>query len=150
MRDILFRGKRKNGTWITGCPICVKIAGQECWLIFGKEFLFDGTNAKSLNHALVNPETIGEWTGLCDDNKQKIFEGDILHLKSTQEDFDFHAVVEFGNPNGYYTWGWQLRPIHGSAPNLDILLWVETELGMYGMSCEIVGNVHENKEMGHK
>ena len=143
MREILFRGKDENGKWLYGFLIQWKNGGATIVAPCG-HLRDDGIeDAESYP---VTTETIDEWTGLCDDNKQKIFEGDILHIKDTRQDFDFYAVVEFGNPNGYCSWGWQLRPIHGSAPNLDILLWVETELGMYGLSCEIVGNIHDNKE----
>ena len=146
MREILFRGKDENGEWLYGFLIQWKNGKTTITIPKGS------VNEDSIEYAgtyPVDPETVGEWTGLVDDNKQKIFEGDILrfrYIEDTRQDFDFHAVVEFGNPNGYYSWGWQLRPIHGSAPNLDILLWVETEMGMYGMSCEIVGNVHDNKK----
>lgn len=139
MREILFRGKDENGTWLYGFLVQWKAGKATIIAPQGESIEYAEVN-------LVDPETVCEWTGLCDDNKQKIFEGDILHIKDTRQDYDFYAVVEFGNPNMEYTWGWQIRPIHGSAPNLDILLWVETELGMYGMSCEIVGNIHDNKK----
>ena len=60
-------------------------------------------------------------------------------------EIEFISVVEFGNPNGTYSWGWQLKHIKGDKPNFDILLWVEMEeIGAY---IEVIGNIHDNPEL---
>ena len=60
-------------------------------------------------------------------------------------EMEFISVVEFGNPNGTYSWGWQLKHIKGDKPNFDILLWVEMEeIGAY---IEVIGNIHDNPEL---
>jgi len=93
-------------------------------------------------------DDIQQFTGLLDKNGVEIYEGDILELKAQGSGYavlNWVAVVEFGNPNGEYNWGWQLKPIKGVGINPDILLWVETE--MPNVSCEIIGNIYETHEL---
>ena len=67
---------------------------------------------------------------------------DILHLygKDTINKYDWKAVVEFGNPNGLYSWGYQLDPITEFGFNTDILAWIDTE--ECGIYAEVIGNIH--------
>lgn len=95
-------------------------------------------------------ETVGQYTGLQDKNGKKIFEGDIVHCwyedySEIGLDSEFYAVVQFGNPNGDYTWGYQLRKVKGDKINYDILLWVEMEDAH--AYCEAIGNIFENPEL---
>ena len=142
MREILFRGKRTdNGEWIEGFysaeeynPYIGKIEYIPRIQIIGK--------CVSLG---VIPETVGQFTGLTDKNGKRIFEGDIVKCTDTINDFEFNAVVEFGNPNGEYNWGYQLKFISGEESNFDILCWVDMkETGAY---IEIIGNIHDNPEL---
>lgn len=139
MREILFRGKRvDNGEWETGSLVISRMGTSE-----SKFYIADKMTAY---HTPVIPETVGQYTGLTDKNGVKIFEGDILRLKGENEEDYWRAIVVFGNPNGNYSWGWQLQNI---TPNVcinpDILLWVETELNY--VSCEVIGNVCDNPNL---
>ena len=139
MRDILFRGKRvDNGEWVYSSII---MQDKEHKLLSTEVELFDGQKWRA-----VDPETVGEYTGLTDKNGKKIFEGDIVKLTDKSFGYKWKEVVEFGNPNGNYTWGWQLKPI-GKAKNVntDILCWVEMEEA--GAFCKIIGNIHDNPEL---
>ena len=142
MREILFRGKRTdNGEWIEGFysaeeydPYIEKIEYIPRIQIIGK--------CVSLG---VIPETVGQYTGLTDKNGKRIFEGDIVKCTDTINDFEFNAVVEFGNPNGEYNWGYQLKFISGEESNFDILCWVDME--ETGAYIEVIGNIHDNPEL---
>ena len=144
MREILFRGKysKKSPDWIEGslhrdedANIC-----EIAYRYYKKE---GETKAGVWVYGVVDPETVGQYTGLKDKNGKKIFEGDIVRLTDKYNEMEWTAVVVFGNPNGDYNWGWQLNAIEEFDGNKDILLWVDMEeLGAY---CEIIGNIHDKK-----
>ena len=72
MREILFRGKRKNdGEWMYGFPVRIYDYGGLVW-----DMHPFNTNEECTME--VVPSTIGQFTGLTDNNGKKIFEGDIV------------------------------------------------------------------------
>ena len=134
MRDIIFRGKREdNGEWIAESETYIK-DGDGTWLC-------DESN----DVVKVIPETVGQYTGLTDKNGRRIFEGDIVKLTDDYNDFEWKAVVVFGNPGGAYCWGWNFLPIDGYKGTTDILMWVEMEAT--GAYCEVIGNIYDNPEL---
>lgn len=140
MREMLFRGKKKyNGKWVEGY-LFPNLYGdfeiRECGT-YDEDFYTDDYE--------IFPETIGQYTGLTDKNGKKIFEGDIVKCTDTFSDYEFIAVVMFGNPKGEYNWGFQLNRISGANANTDILLWVDME--ETGAFIEVIGNIHDNFEL---
>jgi uncharacterized phage protein (TIGR01671 family) len=99
MREILFRGKRKDdGEWEEGSLVIFTDydAGlKEYWITHPGQtvdFLDD-------RQYEVIPETVGQYTGLTDKNGTKIFEGDII-----REDYEYknlpRYVVEMDDDRG--------------------------------------------------
>lgn len=139
MYETLFKAKTVlNGKWVVGFYVCI---GENHYIYTGKINLL--SNSLEERYRVV-PETKVQYIGLSDTNKRKIFSGDILKCCDKNNGLEFIAVVEFGNPNGEYNWGWQLRHLKGDKPNLDILLWVDME--ETGVTCEVIGNIHDERE----
>lgn len=147
MREILFRGKRTdNGEWVYGYYTKAKyyLNGEEMHIIFAPD-VEAFPHCEFTEYEEVDPETVSQFTGLYDNHGTKIFEGDIVRLTDEHNEMEWTAVVVFGNPNGDYNWGWQLKAIGEFDGNKDILLWVDmAESGAY---CEIIGNIYDNPEL---
>ena len=146
MRKILFRGKRiDNGEWVYGSymfqPKRKGAFGQTVSELDSERHYI--SSKRNYEFWEVVPETVGEYTGLTDKNCNRIFEGDIVRLYDTWG--EWRAVVEFGNPNGVYTWGWRFKPISRTDANADILCWVEMEEA--GAFCEVIGTIYDNPEI---
>ena len=118
MRDILFRGKRvDNGKWTEGYFF-------KSW---DKVFLLWGMTGDCPNMEEVKLETVGQYTGLCDKNGKKIFEGDIL-LKG------FEKVLVKWNANqcrwGIYSDGYEICGFNESTQEY----------------FEVISNIYDDKE----
>jgi uncharacterized phage protein (TIGR01671 family) len=143
MREILFRGKREeNDVWIWG-----GFNSRD-----GKAYIIGMPKQGRIDGIEVDPKTVGQYTGLTDKNGTKIFEGDIVEvwykqrtLENNTEPQKYKAIIVFGNPNGFYSWGYQLKMIDDFPYNNDILLWVEME--DTGAFVEVIGNIHDNPEL---
>ena len=124
MREILFRGKRvENGEWVYGdyCGICrVECSDGD----FAYRHLIHRSNDEPLY--MVDPETVGEYTGLTDENGKKIFEGDIVKLFN-----EYVAVIIF-----------ESAMFLGKCEGYNFQFSQED-----GPDIEVIGNTHDNPEL---
>lgn len=122
MREILFRGKRvDNGQWVEG-------------------YYYPGFQDTSISFILckhdgivyeVLPETVGQFTGLFDKNRKRIFEGDIVKSEYNSELFSVKYLDgSFVGDNSDFEFG--------ILSNFELT------------RSEIIGNIHDNPELLNK
>lgn len=131
MRDILFRGQRfDNGEWVYGSLLVATNNGQTAYMIYGGDFYIIGDQVKSGSHALVVPETVGQYTGLTDKNGRKIFEGDTLVIN---EAWHYPVCVKFTE----FSW-----ECHSPTHKL-----YRHRLEVNPEKYEVIGNIYDNPEL---
>lgn len=136
MREILFRGKRTDtGEWVYGYlvkrPSAIQIGDCSPWYIEVPPADPDD-NGGFYN---VDPDTVGQYTGLTDKKGVKIFEGDIVRISlplPSQDPILGLSSVDFDNGCFMVTWG-------GSRAIFDSFVGDTT--------FEVIGNVHDNPEI---
>lgn len=146
MREILFRGKRTdNGEWVEGYYYKAKYCRTDDELCDYITVPHPKEYNEPSSHYIVDPDTVGQYTGLTDNNGKKIFEGDII--KPFDDEID-KMVVEFHlgqfllclyGERGYMAeYGWEESGNYGC---------LEAEpLSSYGDDIEVIGNIHDNPE----
>ncbi|MGN0500044.1 MAG: YopX family protein [Ruminococcus sp.] len=129
MREILFRGKRAdNGEWIYGYYFYDDFY-KKAYITVGNycmQIAPECPNKKFLTVFEVIPETVGQYTGLTDNNGKRIFEGDIIKI---------------GNKTRYVFFG-VCRYRHTNYGEYAVDLSVKD-----GSNCEVIGNIHDNPEL---
>lgn len=143
MREILFRGQtRKYGEKVR-MGDGQKLPGN--WVYGGvlqgigsHSIIYGGQNADDPSEGFekwcVHSDTLGQFTGLTDNNGKKIFEGDILYvhdrlLKCTAPFHEFRGVVE--HKNGSFV-------IVGDL--MTHYRWIDYDI-------TVLGNIHDNPEL---
>ena len=132
MREILFRGKvvnhpdwkGMNGKWVEG----FFVNALDEYPDPGKERIPEIVSLKACNLCTgeysfyetfeVDPNTVGQYTGLVDKNGKKIFEGDFIKAS-----WGYTGVVEF-----------------------DMIIRAKLEC-VISDDAEVIGNIHDNPEL---
>lgn len=124
MREILFRGKRvDNGEWIFG-DLYTGLNDE----IYINTVVQLTANSRCNIQIMIQKETVGQFTGLTDNNGTKIFEGDttsngyVIMWSDKKALFCEHFESKFDSK------------------------WSEASYPMQAEGIEIIGNIHENKE----
>ena len=130
MREILFRGKRKdNGEWVYGSLGVVRsdlMAIYQC-----KEFENDSI-------ILVDVDTVGQYTGLTDKNGKMIFEGDICN-----DSIGVRFMVKWDADNALFigrTIGGYGKDGYYFAPQRIVYVGREPKV-------TVIGNAYDNPEL---
>jgi len=123
MREISFRGKTlKEDNWI--CGSLLVYPDGACFICCPNE-----DNANVLDKYLVIPETVGQYTGLCDKNGMRILEGDIVKLSGHSSP----GKVEWScGLSGFF--------ITINSSHFELASYLYHHL-------EVIGNVYDNPEL---
>ena len=126
MREIKFRAKRlDNGEWVLG-DLHLYTPYPHIHFGFG-------------NRAKIDPDTIGQFTGLSDYDRVEIFEGDIVKCSYTHP-------VDIGSFDGPKE---QEETVIGAVEYRNGCFFI----GVYDIGCfdidemEVIGNIHDNPEL---
>ena len=125
MRTIKFRGKKPtNGVWVYGSLVYSNEIQAAIYFQTGRGLV------KSMEWVYVNPETVGQFTGLYDKNEKEIYEGDILKVQGLGEKIEVRFV------RGVFAFLWN-GDLDDEAPiNAPTQEW-----------AEVVGNIHDNPKL---
>ena len=143
MREFLFRGKSVNsGEWVEGSLVITTIEPAEDTPI--KHYHIEGMTIgvfpnefQSGFDETVDPETVGQFTGLTDKNGKKIFEGDVLCRDNV------NGYVLYSTEFCKFVFCWKkydkYRPDHFKECGL-------TDYARFH-DLEVIGNIHDNPEL---
>ena len=129
MRNIIFRGKliNRNGEWGYGD---LRRYGGNTWVFpHDKDAAYDAD--------MVDPATVGQYTGLNDKNGKKIFEGDILKVFYYGKSKIF-GVVKFGETRFFIDDNFMGGDIKSKTPMSDMFSKYD---------FEVVDNIYDNPEL---
>lgn len=144
--EILFRGKRTDtGDWAEGSLVVANgriNAGKAYILQAASDFSYgdNGSRIRIGCFVEVDPDTVGQFTGLVDKHGKRIFEGDkVIYDNSPYSAYcePISGVIE--RRNGSLCFGYMAYGIkHYRSLCSD---------DFFAAKCEVIGNTHDSPEL---
>lgn len=150
-REIKFRGKSvDNNEWVYGDLIHI---GNGCIIYQGSQSDYEITNKTGVaielfddEVSVVRPETLGQFTGLCDKNRKEIYEGDIVRMS---------YVVEICTADDCYEEEGKYVGVAAITANKGVCLNPCVKNGLYNTKykplsayrSEVIGNIYDNPDL---
>lgn len=133
MREIKFRGKTSNcnalapeNTWVYGSLINATDNYPPLIVYDVYDLSWSEANA-SIEAIPVEPETVGQYTGLKDKNGAEIFDGDIVECRAGEK---YHGIWE-----------------HSITVKIEMVFTQSIWEMLNCEEIEVIGNIYENKEL---
>lgn len=138
MREILFKAKQiDNGEWVEGSFLNFDSDSGYCYIIptYKTATTLPAELLILARIKLVDPETLCQFTGLCDKNGNKIWENDILmaHLDESYPEDVTYETVEWNVA------GW----VGHETGSIDRQYLNEFDMKHF----EVVNNIFDNSEL---
>lgn len=129
MREIKFRGKSKlTGKWVYG--------NYDFYIFIKTNLLENIIENKNELPIPIDIKTLGEYTGLKDQNGKEIYEGDVVAMQFQRACKRKKAVIKYIDKYA----GFVLTETLKEKEN--------TSLGDYQMeNVEVIGNIYDNPEL---
>ena len=161
MREILFRGKPVNKAIYTNFEKKFKNASFfSNGFVFGSLVIYENkyyiclniklnmsgiifnSNESNMTATLIEviPETVSQYTGITDDNGEKIFEGDILGITNCDPDYNYITKV-------YLDCDTLCVDVQGQDYDYTSIGFA---IEIWDYECdqvEIIGNIYDNPEL---
>lgn len=133
MREIKFRGKRiGNGEWVYGDLL--QGLENDSYIVI--------SNENGVTKYEVDPDTVGQFTGLQDKNGKEIYEGDIIKMTTEIYGEEFFRI------------GYENSHIGAFCLCGEGIDNVSRFVGIFGRDCgyepfycDVIGNIHDNPEL---
>ena len=131
-REIKFRGKRvDNGQWVYGFVVINK--DGTAW-IKNTDYNVNNNRIDIIPYQ-VHPETVGQYTGLKDKNKNEIYEGDVMYHES-------HEVATLVK--------WIDKFVCFAGESLEVAGTIYYYQSIDQRRLVIKGNIHDNPKLINK
>ena len=156
MREILFRGKPvvpgkyNGGSFAIGYYRCSPS---------GKHYIELSTASGCKNPVEVNPDTVGQYTGLTDKNGNKIFEGDIFKFNdevwessytACGTEYDSYEVKNYGVvgfDEDRSCFDFVQYKFNENSVEADLHENYDIEFADFISELEVIGNIYDNPEL---
>lgn len=131
-REIKFRGKRHNGSWVYGdlCTLANRFIS-----IRENRYTYNGISHEEYE---VDEDTIGQFTGLTDKKGREIYEGDVLRINNGA--VICLLVVTWNAEVGSWCLRFKEELKEGTRP---LGRWLCDR----DYDIELTGNIYDNKEL---
>jgi uncharacterized phage protein (TIGR01671 family) len=119
MREIKFRGHNFNMKWV-----------------YGYYYGYNQIKTMSGGIAIVDPKSIGQYTGLKDCNDKEIFEGDIIEIEQGSNQKSFRGLVVYDD------YMFDIEDFYLPYYDYPTIAFSEGT-----QSMEVIGNIYNNPDL---